>query len=347
MLRDKHPFLDNYYSACLFVSIHSYNQNRLGEYVCSQLIMQNSEPSKSTIFAVGQTVRVLCESEETSYRRLGMIACVNLNSVDVLLNNGVEMDDIPFDRVRQLETFELQYTTREGRRGILDFTPLELKEHGNILFGLMDYDRAAEIYMTALDILSPKEKLRGIGAEVVLLTQPQSMHYVTGMIVGEEDGSIEVEYDNCYPFEPSNVIAKEMIVTYIAPEEKRLTATPSPFSNRRLQRSLCMNLSRCCMKRQRPGWAVRWVNIAMALTRSMKNEVDPKAQQELAKFSRDECFIRCKALISANKLDLALKVHSVSRNSYLQSAERTENITLCCSRMLQLWSTSKILMQRH
>jgi hypothetical protein len=279
---------------------------------------------ESINFQIGHYVRVYDSESTESHARIGMIAFINENNgtCDIVFNSKStsttssqsreqetsDRDGVSWFLIRSLEPFE--YLALESKK--YDSSATRLKEQGNIIFGLRDYDKASELYLAALDVLNKASSSLSIGSEIIIQLKPNSTFLFTAMISSvQDDGRYEVEMsEDVDVFEDSvSIVEKSQIVSVIFPDVKGST---NGNENRILQRSLYINLSRCCMKRTRLGWAVRWINMAMAITRCIESDYDSSSSGssppiDILKCKTDEYFIRCRAFITANKLELAEK----------------------------------------
>lgn len=112
-------------------------------------------------FSVGEKVRVVCDVYKLSRR--GMIACHNLDmTYDIIYDSKSEfckdlLDEEPSvveSRISSLLDFEIDSTA------VPSPSPYEMKECGNILFKIHDYDSAVKYYRTSLDTLFPVKLVR-------------------------------------------------------------------------------------------------------------------------------------------------------------------------------------------
>ena len=110
-------------------------------------------------FSVGEKVRVVNDLNNLSRR--GMIACNNLDKTyDLIYDNKSEFckelpDEEPSvveSRLSALLHFEIDSTAVPS--------PCEMKEYGNILYKIHDYDSAIRYYRTSLDTLLPVKLVR-------------------------------------------------------------------------------------------------------------------------------------------------------------------------------------------
>jgi hypothetical protein len=240
---------------------------------------------------IGERVRVTGKppSDQTN---VAVIACVNLDGTyDIIYdtktkNEPDEDHNVLGSRISALEPFELSSGS---------FTsPLELKNQGNILFQkCKDINAATSFYNNALDDL-----LRGVELSVgsTVLVELTECSFRTGMVsdVDDENHTVEVMYDisSLYdddeeeeeaivPKKRISLVAKDIDVTIpafilgdnhstkrTAESKEELSSSREQTTSLGLQRALYMNLARCCMKRvpPRPGWAVRWASLAIALS---------------------------------------------------------------------------------
>lgn len=112
-------------------------------------------------FSVGEKVRVVSDVHKLSRR--GMIACHNLDmTYDIIYDNKSEfykdlLDEEPSvdeSRISSLLDFEIKSTAAPSP------SPCKMKEYGNVLFKIRDYDSAIKYYRTSLETLFPVKLVR-------------------------------------------------------------------------------------------------------------------------------------------------------------------------------------------
>lgn len=110
-------------------------------------------------FSVGEKVRVSCNVHNLSRR--GMVACNNMDTTyDIIYDSKSEFSKKQLEeepsviksRISSLYPFEIVSRA--------DQSPSEMKEYGNILFKIHDYDSAIQYYRTSLDSLLPAKVVR-------------------------------------------------------------------------------------------------------------------------------------------------------------------------------------------
>lgn len=239
------------------------------------------------MFGVGDEVRVFfnedmlpCAAGEASYATRATVALSSSDGfVDIVLASTSEtkdIDNVSIAFIQRLEPFE--------NENISKFSPVDLKEQGNLLFGLKDFDEASRRYKRALDYLLTDDGSLSPGREVIYPSKDNPLIFLVAMVVSVDVD--EVELDDAEGEEVH--LPRSSLIPLASP------------SNRILQRSLYINLARCSLKLHRPGWAVRWSSLAMATTSTLSRD-DPIIQ----KYKTDELFIRIKALLAAGRPQLA------------------------------------------
>lgn len=110
-------------------------------------------------FSVGEKVRVSCDVHSLSRR--GMVACNNMDKTyDIIYDTKSEfrkkqIEEEPSvikSRISSLHPFEIVSRAEQS--------PSEMKEYGNILFKVHDYDSALQYYRASLDSLLPVKVVR-------------------------------------------------------------------------------------------------------------------------------------------------------------------------------------------
>ena len=113
-------------------------------------------------YSVGEKVRVVCDVGNNLSRR-GMVACHNLDmTYDIIYDNKSEfckklLDEEPSvveSRMSSLLHFEVDSTA------VPSPSPCEMKEYGNLLYKIRDYDSAIQYYRKSLDTLLPVKVVR-------------------------------------------------------------------------------------------------------------------------------------------------------------------------------------------
>lgn len=245
------------------------------------------------MFQVGNLVRIFDVRKEKS--RIGIISIVNDNSCDVIYNGKSEEEEsnVSFERVIQLETFES--LTGEGLEADLD--SYTLKERGNMLFGKKDFNEAKKYYEAALKHLKGKCRIQ-IGANVLVESLTDFTDIKLGMIS---------DFDNDdSPCQSASIIFDGVENEEIA-SRSQLIIISNKMEDWDLQRSLYLNLCRCCQKLSLFGWASKNASIAISVTRFIIQQCsDPTMSPhfDLNKVNKqllDGYYLRASALLSANR----------------------------------------------
>ena len=110
-------------------------------------------------FSVGEKVRVSCDVHNLSRR--GMIACSNLDmTYDIIYDNKSEFCEDQLDEEPSVTKSRISSLLDFETVNSVDQSPFEMKEYGNILFKIHDYDSAIHHYRTSLDSLLPVKLVR-------------------------------------------------------------------------------------------------------------------------------------------------------------------------------------------
>lgn len=248
-------------------------------------------------FVVGQEVRII----HNSYSKKGVIACINYDEklYDVLYNSthDIEENNIPQTRIHNLESFELPSADT------IDKGPDEIKERGNIIFGLQDYETAIQLYLQSLRLLTEKLSISA-GTSVLIQSSRSQLDYFPATINYEDDleNMFEVEYDNedCEECTSRNISEITAVASDLKDHQRDLNM-------RLLQRSLYINLARCHIKQHQPGWTIKYCSLSIGITKSIQFSSISIENTSLNKFYSDAYFIRGKALIMASRPELARK----------------------------------------
>ena len=242
------------------------------------------------MYEVGQEVRV----SYIDFSKVGTIACINSNqTVDVIFKQSqIDEDDISIERIKAIESFELiEYSD----------DPFILKDHGNILFGLRDFEKAIHYYNYGLQLLLIKSVSVSIGSSIIIQSQSRPIDFHVAMIITEDENTYEIEIEETE--ECINISKNDIIL--LTSEYKIKGIESNELNKRILQRSFYINLSRCYMKLHKYGWTVRFISLSIATTKSIES-IDSN-NQNIIKYMKDEYYIRVKALLAAGRLQLAYK----------------------------------------
>lgn len=272
-----------------------------------------------TVISIGTFCRVyLADSKMTQVALVTFIDEEN-NTADVLLERSQrELCSVPINNIQALKNIEQtlydhqsnQYSQRSSIKFIasklteMGQTPEDIKELGNSVFKVFDYESAIDFYLASLSVLKSICMNLSIGSSV--LVKRSDMEYMVAMVVDIDDNTIEIDYDN-----EENIVSKSVIVNHndvilLFSSRKRHEGSIVDVENtgtRILQRSLYINLARCNMKLDRPGWATYYASLSMAVTKSLK--YDGHDDNTILKFFRDELVVRANALLIAGRPKLA------------------------------------------
>ena len=268
-------------------------------------------------YSIGSKVRVL--HERNGSRQSGTVSLINdENTYDIIYdgNNNEEECGVSLSRLSPVESFELD--------DLECYTANQLKEFGNVLFRLKDYDAAVNYYRLSLSTLLRPFSF-SVGSTVLVQKSPSS--YVSGMIADVNDSSdtllYEVVYDDeqledsiepesrllllatTYP-DNSSEPTSQTVVPSAAAVVGLSSSSEQSIDPIELQRSIYMNLIRCCLQKPvpTPGWACRYATFAVAITHynNLHNNSDPeKGRKQLA----DALYLRCKSFLTASRPQLA------------------------------------------
>jgi len=134
---------------------------------------------------------------------------------------------------------------------------------------------------------------------VIIFEGDKSLDHYYAMISEIYDNSVDVVFDE------SQSTAGE---AFGIPMSKVIFVSQD-IGLRKVQRSLYMNLAKCSSKRNRNGWAIKYVSIAIAISYSIRDSVEDKNESSvLVKQLSDSCYLRSKILLACNRPKLALKV---------------------------------------
>ena len=259
------------------------------------------------MFVVGQRVRVLDNSKSISY--LGIISLINTDDTyDIILsskgNSGKdELTSVPQDLVSELQSFEID----DSHNGV---DAEARKSQGNTLFSAKDYTAALEYYKRGIAALFPTSSNDSLGeysmGSNVFVAYTDSLNLNTGM-VSEVDLSARTAD---VMIESTDADHEELAVPF-----GRLLPLSSEPKAQLLQRSLYMNMARCCLKLEQKGWAIKYASIALATSYAYATSAqecgETVALADLDKLMGDCYYFRAKALLAANRPKFATQVSSV------------------------------------
>lgn len=253
-------------------------------------------------FKVGQKVRVNTDNST----RVAIISFVNESdgTYDVIYdNNAEEAANLSKTKVSRLESFEYDEMSTD---------PPTLKEHGNVLFSKYDYISAHSYYTNSLSLLTKQSPIE-IGSNIIIQRNKTSTDYSIGMISDIYGSLADILYDNTSDIngEEEDLGVDISQVTVIVPKFEEL------------QRSLYLNLCRCCMKQGLYGWAVTWSSRAIALSKHLiqqhipstdTNSLNNTTPNKLNKQLSDGYYLRASLLLSAHRPYLARRdvIHLLS-----------------------------------
>jgi hypothetical protein len=247
--------------------------------------MEYKSPARDSTFEVGKKVRIVLGDGSASCR--GMIAYVNDEDGTcdiVFLSNSLGItEENRVERSRILDLFDFEYSR---------VTPSEanaLKENGNVLFQIKDFDSAIEQYIKGLSVIAPQPPT--IGARVLICFEDGIP--IRGIIAGANASSFDVIYDS-----PIGDIDEEDGVP-----SGRIVPIATEDANFSLQGAFFMNLARAYLKSRRNGWAIRYATLAIGLFSSESDGMDDFRDK-----LKDAYFFRAKAFLLANRPGRALCV---------------------------------------
>eukprot|EP01038_Epipyxis_sp_PR26KG_P014779 gene14779-19861_t len=275
---------------------------------------------------------------------IGLISYIHDNGIvnaqdfsyDILFDNNKELCNISHQQIHALFDFEYEIgditkynntnntttttttnfncdknnnTQVQNNQSILQQQISEnIKEYGNKLFMVKDYSQSLLYYKRALELLlqqkSHAESLKNetsffIGS-YVLVSTPKSLEFKIGMISDQNDNMYDVIYDNSNNDEDENDEENNI-------SSDRLYLLTYGSEGRSLQRSLYMNMAKCCLKKNQTGWSIRYASMALALLLSLSHAEDYSDVKSSKKQLGDAYYFRAKALITANRPQLAMK----------------------------------------
>ena len=151
----------------------------------------------SNEYEIGTSVRV--KSKDGNYSKRAIISCINSNyTCDIIFENKIdtklisEEENVEHSRISQLLDFELN-TLDES------FGPNQLKEQGNILFVIKDFESASFKYLKSLQVLKKhKNPVLSIGAIVIVTPSKEKtdIYIASDLEVHTHEKNKEKEGDN-------------------------------------------------------------------------------------------------------------------------------------------------------
>ena len=175
-------------------------------------------------FCIGSKVRVL--HERNGSRQRGTVCLINdeenMVSYDIIYDahHNEEECGVHPSRLSRLEDFELDN---------LDcYTANQLKEYGNVLFRLKDYDAAVLYYRSSLSTLLRPFSF-SVGSTVLVQKSPSV--YVSGMIADESDSLYEVVYDDEQLEDSSEPECRLVLVATTYPDNSSAPTTQTIVSS--------------------------------------------------------------------------------------------------------------------
>lgn len=277
---------------------------------------------------IGEYIRVIDVSEKLS--RVGIVSYIHENQskpqYDIIFDhNGVDNEEtnVIESRIQKLQPFETNihpniYPSND---------PFQIKEFGNSLFALKDYESAAKYYKYALKLLKQMNTL-AMGSNVLVVSKSSFADISIGMVsaVLKNDSVIgattyEIVYDNDDEEEDQEGVSIDRLTVLRQPTHNNNSSSSSNRSSGnnsvdewQLQRSLYLNLSKCCIKSNAPGWAVKWSSMAIATTqfiiqnnsdRASSSSSSSNGLTQLHKQLADAYYVRAFAYLTAGRPNLA------------------------------------------
>ena len=232
------------------------------------------------MYSLGSIVRVTLEQQQS---RQATVAAINDDGcVDVIYEaNAVgtsieEEDNVNPSRISQLLEFEIE-TDRDSS---LYKDPMTMKEYGNKVFAVKDYETAIRYYLRGVAALQLPAISIGVSV-IVAPSKGSSSLFTVGMVADCCEGSsLDIVYDE----------SEECDV-----HKSRLTVLHPVTSSRSLQRSLYSNLSKCYHALRKFGLSAFYASLAVELLKSLREDED------VAKTLTDMHIVRCRALLAANR----------------------------------------------
>jgi tetratricopeptide (TPR) repeat protein len=288
---------------------------------------------ESLKYKIGQKIRVLPKAEAADESsKVGIISYLHISEkdppvierFDVIydsvisssLNQQEEESEIFPNRIQSLEYFE-ELSTDE----LFQFDAITLKEFGNQLFKLKDYQKAIEFYQLSLKVFHQHEKkgvTLSIGTQVLVFLEDIG-DYQVGMISSlvepassssssssgkKKSSTIKDDDEEGIYYEISLSDENDEEIDIII-SEKHLLEVPHSYDDQLLHRSLYSNLSKSYLKRNYKGWTVKYASITLALVRAMISIAKDTGKEErltqLTQFLIDALYFRCKVFLTSNR----------------------------------------------
>jgi tetratricopeptide (TPR) repeat protein len=273
--------------------------------------------------SVGEIVRIVNGIDKSS-RRAVVSVDNDDGTIDVIYNSSdlIEEVKVALSRVQKLQHFELSAS---------ESSPSELKEYGNVLFRLKDFEAASEYYHKALHALTPPIQLSpsievtsklakslSVGQFVLVCSRNTFDHKLAMICYINDDLTFDVMYDkfllqNELEVETNqnnneNMKVKEDVDDNDDDDEEeecnvsleRLVPLPvykkenDPESIFILVKTIFLNLARCHLKLGKKGWAIKFSSIALAIS-------DASSLGSNKIFNADCLYLRGMAFLSAHR----------------------------------------------
>ncbi len=245
------------------------------------------------------------EDNSNNFSSKATVSFVNQDDTLDVIYQGEELKEecsVPLNRIRSLEGFEscgdIDSATPDNKN------TEALKNNGNVLFSLKDYHSAIDYYKKSLKTLYKQSGVENLTTgSVVLVSMTGSISFECAMIsdTNKSKGTFDIVFDN------SSMDDEEGIL------RDRLIPISKSTSDKSLQRSLFMNMTKCNLKLNQTGWAIRHSSLAISLSRMLLNDVisespEPRTNNATHKLLSDAIYLRAKALLQANRPGFATKV---------------------------------------
>lgn len=266
----------------------------------------------ATIYSVGENVRVVdaqgesaqcaviacCHGNAASVGLVGIFRARNVNLYDVIYDSNEEAN-VPEFRIFALQEFErIDPQDPQG----LCCSPEVWKDRGNTLFAQKDFPAASRCYAKALAELTGRLM---VGSTVIFAdAQSSAINYPTG-IVALLEGT------------PAEAVLMLSSGDEVTTSEAQLVLLPDSHQPRQLTLAIYKNLARCNSKLTRHGWALRYVNLAVAVSRLLVEEAPANARTAANKALVDVLILRGKMLVALGKT-----AHAAQDAEELQGLDR-------------------------
>lgn len=190
-----------------------------------------------------------------------------------------EEGDVELDRIEALQPFEDAWESE-----IEGWDAATLKQHGTVLWQLMDFEAASEYYLKALRKATPR---KSVGASAIVRKTANDMRRATICCVDEGDGTADVMYDDN---EDEEETVPLKLLLCLAPDADGL----------QMQCSLLLNLAKCYFKLQKRELAAYYASSVIACYSGPDDEANPLRAKAL--------ITRANILRSFRLYQLAIKV---------------------------------------